>query len=116
SVMAQFYGPGPRTSDNVEALEVLTYDGVRMSIGETSDDLFEDIERQGGRRAEIYTALKRLRDEHAVHIRTGIPNIPRRVSGFNLTALLRENGFHIAQALVGSESTCVLVLEATVRL
>src|SRR5512142_2251689 len=35
SVMAQFYGPGPRTSDQVEALEILTYDGVRMRVGET---------------------------------------------------------------------------------
>src|SRR5215831_10414255 len=27
SVMAQFYGPGPRTSENVEALDIVTYDG-----------------------------------------------------------------------------------------
>src|SRR5512135_1584748 len=35
SVMAQFDGPGARTSDNVESLDVLTYDGTRMRVGST---------------------------------------------------------------------------------
>src|SRR3954453_24026801 len=30
SVMAEFYGPGARTSDHVESLDVVTGDGVRM--------------------------------------------------------------------------------------
>src|SRR5213082_2090169 len=33
SIMAQFYGPGPRTSDNVHELEVLTYRGERLRVG-----------------------------------------------------------------------------------
>ena len=49
-------------------------------------------------------------------IRSRYPNIPRRVSGYNLNYLLPENGFDVAKALVGSECTCVMVLEATVRL
>ncbi len=44
------------------------------------------------------------------------PNIPRRVSGYNLDRLLPENGFNVAKALVGTESTCVLVLRARMRL
>src|SRR5262249_15998760 len=35
---------------------------------------------------------------------------------YNLNFLLPENGFHVARALVGSEGTCVTVLEATCRL
>ena len=49
-------------------------------------------------------------------MRAEFPDIPRRVSGYNLDQLLPENGFHVARALVGSEGTCVNVLEATVRL
>jgi FAD/FMN-containing dehydrogenase len=33
-----------------------------------------------------------------------------------LDQLLPENGFHVARALVGTEGTCVTVLEATTRL
>ncbi|MGE5468707.1 MAG: FAD-binding and (Fe-S)-binding domain-containing protein, partial [Ignavibacteria bacterium] len=49
-------------------------------------------------------------------IRARFPPIPRRVSGYNLPALLPEHGFNLAQALVGSESTCVVILEAKLRL
>ncbi|HEX6533316.1 MAG TPA: FAD-linked oxidase C-terminal domain-containing protein [Gemmatimonadaceae bacterium] len=113
SVMSQFYGPGPRTADNIESLEVLTYDGLRMRVGATSDEERRRIIAEGGRRGAIYAALESLRDRWAPLIRARFPNIPRRVSGFNLDALLPEKGFHVARALVGSECTCVLVLEAT---
>jgi FAD/FMN-containing dehydrogenase len=33
SVQSQLYGPGPRTSDNVHALEIVTYEGARFWVG-----------------------------------------------------------------------------------
>ena len=112
AVMAQFYGPGARTSDNTHRLEILTYDGLRMWVGPTSDEEFAAIAAAGGRRGEIYTALRQLRDRHAEAIRTRYPKIPRRVSGYNLDDLLPERGFNLARALVGTESTCVTILQA----
>jgi len=104
------------TVDNVEDLDVLTYDGVRMTVGATSDAEFEHILQQGGRRAEIYRRLRKLRDRYAENIRTEFRMIPRRVSGYNLPALLPDQGFNMARALVGTEGTCVLVLGARVKL
>ena len=105
-----------KTDDNIEELEVLTYDGVRTKVGQTSDNEVEKIIREGGRRSQIYAGLRALRDQYADLVRKRYPNIPRRVSGYNLNYLLPENGFHVARALVGSEGTCVTVLEATCRL
>jgi FAD/FMN-containing dehydrogenase len=105
-----------KTEDNVEELDVLTYDGVRLRVGQTSAAELEHIITAGGRRGEIYARLKALRDKYADVIRQRYPAIPRRVSGYNLPQLLPENGFHVARALVGSEGTCVTVLETTVRL
>jgi Fe-S oxidoreductase len=76
----------------------------------------ESIIDEGGRRGEIYAGLKSIRDQYCHLIREKFPNIPRRVSGYNLNFLLPENGFNVARALVGSEGTCVTVLEATCRL
>ena len=90
---AQAYG---KTVDNVHRLEVLTYDGVRMWVGRTSDEEYADIEAAGDRRAEIYRALRGLRDEHLSLVRTRYPDIPRRVSGYNLDSLLPEHGFDLA--------------------
>jgi len=105
-----------KTVDNIEELEILTYDGLRMRVGATSDDELAKIIAEGGRRGEIYAGLKTIRDRYATLIRERYPRIPRRVSGYNLDDLLPENGFHVARALVGSESTCVLVLEAKTKL
>jgi FAD/FMN-containing dehydrogenase/Fe-S oxidoreductase len=107
---------GGKTSDNVEELDVLTYDGLRMTVGATSETELESIIRSGGRRGEIYGKLKSIRDRYAGKIRERFPNIPRRVSGYNLDDLLSENNFQVARALVGTESTCAIVLRAKVRL
>ena len=107
---------GGKTVDNVVSLDVLTYDGVRMTAGAGSLTAISEPPDRAGRVAGIVRALTELRDRNAAAIRSRYPDIPRRVSGYNLDSLLPENGFDIAKALVGSESTCVLVLEATVRL
>ncbi|HEX5125969.1 MAG TPA: FAD-binding and (Fe-S)-binding domain-containing protein, partial [Rhodocyclaceae bacterium] len=107
---------GGETVHNVIELDVLTYDGVRMTLGETSDGRLEEILRAGGRHAEIYRALRDLQQRYDKDIRERFPQIPRRVSGYNLEALLPEHGFNVARAVVGSEGSCVVVLEATLRL
>jgi FAD/FMN-containing dehydrogenase/Fe-S oxidoreductase len=107
---------GGNTSDNVEELEIVLYDGTRLTVGATSEEELQRIIAAGGRRGEIYRRLRDLRDRYAEQIRTRFPDIPRRVSGFDLTQLLPEKGFHVARALVGTEGTCAMVLEATVRL
>lgn len=105
-----------KVEENIEELEILTYDGLRMRVGATSEDELARIIAAGGRRGEIYAELKALRNRYADDIRQRFPNIPRRVSGYNLNELLPENGFHVARALVGSEGTCITVLEATCKL
>ena len=49
-------------------------------------------------------------------MRARFPDIPRRVSGYNLDQLLPELGFNVARALVGTESTCTVVTEAVLHL
>ncbi|MBO0690624.1 MAG: FAD-binding oxidoreductase, partial [Candidatus Dormibacteraeota bacterium] len=116
SVQARFEGEGGRTSDNVAELEILTYDGQRMRVGPTGEGELERIIRAGGRRGEIYAGLRRLRDRYADQVRARFPDIPRRVSGYNLDELLPEKGFNVARALTGTEGTCVTVLDATLKL
>ena len=105
-----------KTDDNIEELEVLTYDGTRMKVGPTTSAELESIRTAGGRRGEIYSKLQTIAATSGKLIRQRFPSIPRRVSGYNLNFLLPENGFQVARALVGAEGTCVTVLEATCRL
>jgi FAD/FMN-containing dehydrogenase/Fe-S oxidoreductase len=107
---------GGKTDDNIEELEVLTYDGTRMKVGGTPNADLERVCASGGRRGGIYSKLQSIASSYGDLVRQRFPNIPRRVSGYNLNYLLPENGFHVARALVGSEGTCVTILEATCRL
>ena len=105
------------TVHNVQALEVITYDGLQLTVGPTSEDEFRSILRAGGRRGEIYRRLDELRRRYEPLIRERFPQIPRRVSGYeNLDQLFPEDGMNVARALVGTEGTCVTVLEATLNL
>jgi len=105
-----------KTVENIERLEVLTYDGARFWCGPTSDAQLARIIAAGGRQGEIYARLKALVDRYADRIRAGFPKIKRRVSGYNLDQLLPENGFNVARALVGSEGTCAFTLAAEAKL
>jgi FAD/FMN-containing dehydrogenase/Fe-S oxidoreductase len=107
---------GGKTVDNIESLEILLYDGTRMSVGPTSEEQLDQVILNGGRKGEIYAGLKRLRDTYSKLVKQRFPDIPRRVSGYNLDQLLPENGFNVARALVGSEGTCVTILEAECEL
>jgi hypothetical protein len=105
-----------KTVDNVEELHILLYDGTQMTVGATDPAELDHIIREGGRRGEIYGRLKALRDRYADQIRARFPQIPRRVSGYNLDELLPERGFNVARALIGTEGTCAVVLDAKVKL
>jgi FAD/FMN-containing dehydrogenase/Fe-S oxidoreductase len=107
---------GGKTSDNVESLDIVLYDGTRMTVGRTAPEQLDALIRAGGRAGQIYAGLKSIRDRYANLIREKFPDIPRRVSGYNLDELLPENGFHVARALVGSEGTCVNIVSAELNL
>ena len=106
-----------KTVDNVIELRILLYDGTQMTVGAMDGEAeIDSIIAQGERRGAIYSRLRDIRDQYAGLIRAKYPKIPRRVSGYNLDQLLPENGFNVAKSLVGTEGTCMIVLEAKLRL
>jgi len=114
-VHAQMAG---KAGENVLSMDILLYDGTQMTVGSMDVEQLEAKIAQGGREGSIYSQLKSLRDRYGKLVQEKYPRIPRRVSGYNLDHLLpdEDGRFNVARALVGSESTCVTVLEAQVRL
>ena len=114
-VHAQMAG---KAAENVLSMDIALYDGTQMTVGWMENQELEQRINRGGREGKIYANLRELRDRYAKLIQERYPRIPRRVSGYNLDQLLpgEDGRFNIARALVGSESTCVTILEAHVRL
>lgn len=105
-----------KVQENVEEMRVLLYDGTILTVGPTPEAELAAIIREGGRRGQIYAGLLRLRESTAALVRERFAKIPRRVSGYNLDELLPESPFNVARALVGTEGTCCIILEAKLRL
>ncbi|GAA2202698.1 FAD-binding and (Fe-S)-binding domain-containing protein [Sinomonas flava] len=98
---AMSYG---RTADNVLSLTWLTGTGdvVTASSGPGAID--------------AVPGLRGLADAHLALLRTEFGRFSRQVSGYALEHLLPESGRNVAAALVGTEGTCGVLLEATLRL
>jgi FAD/FMN-containing dehydrogenase/Fe-S oxidoreductase len=88
------------TAQSVEELVVLMPDGSRLVAGA----------------GPLPAAVADLVRENRELIRAELPYWPRRGSGYALQHLLPEHGSQLARALVGTEGTCAVVVEATVRL
>ncbi|GHB06529.1 MULTISPECIES: FAD-binding and (Fe-S)-binding domain-containing protein [Streptomyces] len=90
------------TADNVRELSVVTARGERLRLGRNWAGA------PGGLRELVEGELARLR--------TGFPQLPRRISGYALDALLPERGADVARSFCGSEGTLALLTEAVVDL
>lgn len=90
-----------RTAENVIELDVLDGGGRRFTTGSGFDAV---------------PGLEEFTRRWLGVIRTEFGRFGRQVSGYSLEHLLPERGRDLAKALVGTEGTCVTVLDAIVRL
>ncbi|GGR90978.1 oxidoreductase [Streptomyces humidus] len=90
------------TADSVRELRVVTARGRLLRPG------------QGW--AGAPDGLRALVDGQLALLRTGWPELPRRISGYALDALLPENGADVARSFCGGEGTLGVLTEAVVRL
>lgn len=90
-----------RTADNVLALRMIDGAGRRVDVATGF---------------AAYPELEALVTRNLAVLRTEFGRFGRQVSGYSLEHLLPERGRDLAKALVGTEGTCGILLEATVSL
>lgn len=93
-----------RTADNVVSMTWLTGRGDVITAGSGDDAL------------TAVPGLDSFVAQNLAVLRTEFGRFGRQISGYSLEHLLPENGHNLAAALTGTEGTCGILLEATVRL
>ncbi|MEV6796281.1 FAD-binding and (Fe-S)-binding domain-containing protein [Streptomyces sp. NPDC051320] len=93
-----------RTADNVVSMTWLTGRGEIITAGSGTDAF------------DVVPGLGSFVSENLAVLRTEFGRFGRQISGYSLEHLLPENGRNLAAALTGTEGSCGILLEATVRL
>ncbi|MDA0271063.1 MAG: FAD-binding protein [Chloroflexi bacterium] len=105
-----------KTADQIVALEVVLSDGSRARFEPMRGTALQARLDTPGMEGDLYREVRRIADEYRGEITARMPDIPRRVSGYNLDAFADREVMDLSRIVVGSEGTLATVVEATVRL
>jgi FAD/FMN-containing dehydrogenase/Fe-S oxidoreductase len=102
-----------KTADHVHSLECVLPGGEHARFGAVDR---ERVPTLPGVEGELARRVLALLEPHREHVLARYPRVPRRVSGYNLDAMLEDERLDLSRLICGSEGTLATVVEAEVGL
>lgn len=101
-------------ADHIEEVELLLYQGEILRF-QSIDDTGEKS-AQSDAEGRIYREILRIREDYRQDIESHFPKIPRRVSGYNLDSLIKNEPLNVCKIIAGSEGTLGITTEIKVKI
>ncbi|WP_068468161.1 FAD-binding and (Fe-S)-binding domain-containing protein [Candidatus Protochlamydia phocaeensis] len=105
-----------RMVDHVKEAEVILANGEILLFGALSEEKLKQKMSLKTTEGHIYREIIRIRDTYRDEIEKRFPRIPRRVSGYNLDELIKDEPINIAKLITGSEGTLGIATEITMNI
>ncbi|MBT5369831.1 MAG: anaerobic glycerol-3-phosphate dehydrogenase subunit C, partial [Nitrospinaceae bacterium] len=105
-----------KTVDHVHEISGFLAGGEPFTFGPLEGAALKAKLEEKSRVGDIHRTLRRLSNENRQVIDDRYPKIMRRVAGYNLDELIKDEPFNLAKFLVGSEGTLATITEAKVRI
>ena len=102
--------------DHILETELLLADGTLLQFDEIDATEWATKCLLEGAEGEIYRAIRKIKENDAEEIEKRIPDIPRRVNGYNLDVLLKKESLNVSQLITGSEGTFGIVTKIKMRI
>lgn len=102
--------------DHVEEVTLALSGGELIELKRLSKSELLKKASMPTREGLIYQTLIDLKQEYAEEIAARFPKIPRRVSGYNLDELIKEEEFNPAKLIAGSEGTLGIAVEIKLKI
>ena len=105
-----------KTLDHVMEVDTILSDASRTHFGPLEAHELEAKLSGTGLESHIYRGIRSIAQENLAEITARYPQIPRRVSGYNIDEFMTDDPFNLARMVVGSEGTLCVVSEAKLNL
>ena len=105
-----------KTSDNVDRLRVVLAGGEALEVGPYGADALSEAVASGGPSGPVARGAPGSGTTVRALVRSASRSSLAVSAATTWTSWRPQRGFHVARALVGTESTCAFTTEATLRL
>ena len=105
-----------KTIDYVVSLEVILSDGTETVFDAVSESEYDEKAKRDGLEGQIYREVRRIADSNREEINRVYPKVLRRVGGYNLDEMVKDQPFNLAKFVTGSEGTLVTATEIKINL
>lgn len=105
-----------RMVDQIVSTELILASGELLNFHAISDEEWEHKCILNNSEGRIYRAIKKIKSQYREEIEKHYPKIPRRVSGYNLDELLKNEPLNVSKLIAGSEGTLGIASEIRVKI